>query len=140
MYFAKILEFSVVSKQNNTCQMLKRSHCPSRVSFFSNCPCLSVNIFVCKFVYIVRTDQNPLGSCQLLVYYIYYDDSKCSRLSGYCGILYIMMTACAAAYWATVVQPSSPCFVQCQTKIIQGRRCHSDMGTLVVYVSPYSYH
>ena len=27
-----------------------------RVSIFSNFPCLSVNIFVCKFVYIVRTD------------------------------------------------------------------------------------
>ena len=53
--------------------------CPSRVSIFSNFPCLSVNIFVCKFVYIVRTDRNPL-----LI-----------------SILYIMMTACAAAYWAT---------------------------------------
>ena len=42
-----------------------------------------MNIFVCKFVYIVRTDQNPLGSCQPF------------------SILYIMMTACAAAYRAT---------------------------------------
>ena len=42
-----------------------------------------MNIFVCKFVYIVRTDQNPFGSCQPF------------------SILYIMMTACAAAYWAT---------------------------------------
>ena len=41
-----------------------KSNCPSRVSSFSNFPCLSVNIFVCKFVCIVRTDQNPLGSCQ----------------------------------------------------------------------------
>ena len=32
--------------------------------YFSNFPCLSVNVFVCMFVYIVRTDQNPLGSCQ----------------------------------------------------------------------------
>ena len=45
LYFSEILEFSVVSKQNNACQMLKRSHCPSRVSIFSNFPCLSVNIF-----------------------------------------------------------------------------------------------
>ena len=59
-----------------------KSHCPSRVSIFSNFPCLSVNIFVCKFVYIVRTDQNPFGSCQPF------------------SILYIM-TACAAAHWAT---------------------------------------
>ena len=59
--------------------MLLRSHCPSRVSIFSNFPCLSVNIFVCKFVYIIRTDQNPFGSCQPF------------------SILYIMMTACAAA-------------------------------------------
>ena len=44
-----------------------------------------MNIFVCKFVYIVGTDQNPLGSCQPF------------------SILYIiMMTACAAAYRATV--------------------------------------
>ena len=42
-----------------------------------------MNIFVCKFVYIVRTDQNPFRSCQPF------------------SILYIMMTACAAAYWAT---------------------------------------
>ena len=42
-----------------------------------------MNIFVCKFVYIVRTDQNPFGSCQPF------------------SILYIMMTACAAAYRAT---------------------------------------
>ena len=40
-----------------------------------------------KFVYIVRTDQNPSGSCQPF------------------SILYIiMMTACAAAYRATVVK------------------------------------
>ena len=44
-----------------------------------------MNIFACKFVYIVRTDQNPFGSCQPF------------------SILYIMMTACAAAFWATVV-------------------------------------
>ena len=37
-------------------------------------------------MYIVRTDQNPLGSCQPF------------------SILYIMMTACAAAYWATVLE------------------------------------
>ena len=38
---------------------------------------------MCKFVYIVRTDQNPFGSCQPF------------------SLLYIMMTACATAYWAT---------------------------------------
>ena len=39
---------------------------------------------MCKFVYIVRTDQNPPGSCQPF------------------SILYIItMTACAAAYRAT---------------------------------------
>ena len=32
--------------------------------YFSNFPRLSVNIFGCMFVYIVRTDKNPLGSCQ----------------------------------------------------------------------------
>ena len=41
---------------------------------------------MCKFVYIVRTDQNPFGSCQPF------------------SILYIMMTACATAYWATCGQ------------------------------------
>ena len=35
-----------------------------QLSNFSNFSCLSVNIFVCKFVYIVRSDQNPFGSCQ----------------------------------------------------------------------------
>ena len=53
--------------------------------YFFELSCLSVNIFVCKFVYIVRTDQNPFGSCQPF------------------SILYVMMTACAAAYWATVI-------------------------------------
>ena len=64
MYFCRILEFSVVSKRNNTCQMLQRGQCPSEVSIFSNFPCLTRNIFVCKFVYIFRTDENPFGSCQ----------------------------------------------------------------------------
>ena len=39
----------------------------TEVSFFSNFVCLSRNIFVCKFVYIFRTDENPFGSCQHVV-------------------------------------------------------------------------
>ena len=46
LYFSKILEFSVVSKRNNTdlSNVVKKS-------LF-----LYVDIFVCKFMYIVRTD------------------------------------------------------------------------------------
>ena len=47
-----------------------------------------MNIFVCKFVYIVRTDQNPLES------YIY--------------ICIFMMTTSAAAYPATCVPTKLP--------------------------------
>ena len=39
-------------------------------------------------MYIARTDQNPLGSCQpfSILYYTYtYYDSMCSRLLGDCG-------------------------------------------------------
>ena len=62
--------------------------------FFFEFSVLSANIFVCKFVYIVRTDQNPSGSCQPF------------------SILYIiMMTACAAAYRATCVKTSGRVFV-----------------------------
>ena len=41
-------------------------------SVFFRIPCLSRNIFVFKFVYIFRTDENSSGSCQLFVIiYIY---------------------------------------------------------------------
>ena len=75
--------------------------CPCRV-FFSNFPCLSVNIFVCKFVYIVRTDQNPFGSCQpFSILYIYHDDSMCSRLLGYLHVLSPMMCL-RVSVWMTI--------------------------------------
>ena len=52
----------------------------------SNIPYLSGKIFVCKFVPIFRTDENPSGSCQPCSnnIHITYDDNT-------------------AAHWATVL-------------------------------------
>ena len=111
MYFSKIRELSVVSKQNNnTCQSCKevivpfgfktaeivRLHktcltpqflrlslarfsremacLPSRKNL-ANFPCLRRNIFVCKFSYIVCTNEIHSEVANLLVYCTYYDDS-----------------------------------------------------------------
>ena len=53
----------------------------TEVSFFSNFVCLSRNIFVCKFVYIFRTDENPFGSCQPCSnnIHITYDDNTAAH-------------------------------------------------------------
>ena len=52
-----------------------------KLVFFPNFPCLSRNIFVCKFVYIFRTDENPFGSCQPCSnnIHITYDDNTAAH-------------------------------------------------------------
>ena len=62
--FAEFSSFQSFQSEIILVKCCKEVSAPLKLVFFSNFPCLSRNIFVCKFVYIFRTDEIPFGSCQ----------------------------------------------------------------------------
>ena len=61
--FAEFSSFQSFQSEIILVKCCKEVSAPLKL-FFPDFTCLSRNIFVCKFVYIFRTDENPFGSCQ----------------------------------------------------------------------------